>query len=229
MPAEPSVARAFDALKAVASVEPPGLTDVRRRFRAEALQVARAKNLGRARMIYSVVPLDRPAAEVLHAGGESFHAPRMLPPSGELTSLAFGVCTLGEDLVLAVRALFAERKMSLALALDMLGNQMLMEASRRLQDRILADVTKRGLTMAGELRAGDPGLALEAQPAVLRLAGASAIGVAVTRSLALEPAKSASVMFGVGRDLPAALWSRCDECRSRKTCAVALRAAAAAA
>ena len=29
------------------------------------------------------------------------------------------------------------------------------------------------------------------------------------------------------RDLPIALWSRCDDCRSRKTCAVALRAAAA--
>jgi len=36
-------------------------------------------------------------------------------------------------------------------------------------------------------------------------------------------------MFGVGNNLPPALWSRCDECRSRKTCAVALRAAAAAA
>ena len=71
--------------------------------------------------------------------------------------------------------------MSLALALDTLGNQMLMEASRRLQDRILADVTKRGLTMAGELRAGDPGLALEAQPAVLRLAGGATIGVTITR------------------------------------------------
>ena len=171
--------------------------------------------------------LDAPAADILRAGGEAFHAPRMLPDTGELTALAFGVCTIGPALVEKVRALFAERKMSLALALDTLGNQMLMEASRRLQDRILATVTKRGLTMAGELRPGDPGLALEAQPAVLRLAGAGRIGVAVTSSLALEPAKSASVMFGVGRDLPIALWSRCDDCRSRKTCAVALRAAAA--
>jgi hypothetical protein len=118
--------------------------------------------------------------------------------------------------------------MSLGLALDTLGNQMLMEASRRLQDRILADVAKRGLTMAGELRAGDPGLALEAQPAALRLAGGSEIGVKTSASLALEPAKSATVVFGVGNDLPLALWSRCDECRSRRTCAVALRAAAAA-
>ena len=229
MRAEPTAApRAFDALKAVASLEPAGLSDARRRFRGEAVAVARAEGLGRAEMTFAVVPLDAPAADVLRAGGEAFFAPRMLPEAGELTALAFGVCTIGPALVEKVRTLFAQRKMSLALALDTLGNQMLMEASRRLQDRILASVTKQGLTMAGELRAGDPGLALEAQPAVLRLAGADRIGVAATGSLALEPAKSASVMFGVGRDLPAALWSRCDDCRSRKTCAVALRAAAVA-
>jgi len=227
MPADAHKPRAFDALKAVASSEPAGLTPARRRFREEAITIARAEGLGRAQMTFAIVALDAPAADILRAGGEAFHAPRMLPESGELTALAFGVCTIGPALVEKVRALFAERRMSLALALDTLGNQMLMEASRRLQDRIHADVTKRGLTMAGELRAGDPGLALQAQPAVLRLAGGDRIGVVATSSLALEPAKSASVMFGVGRDLPLALWSRCDDCRSRKTCAVALRAAAA--
>ena len=224
----PGNARIIDVLKQVAAEEPPGLTEARRRFRAEAIAFARERGLGRARMTHAIVPLDAPAAELLRAGGEAFYAPRMLPETGELTALAFGVCTLGPDLVSAVRELFAQRKMSLGLALDTLGNRMLMEASRRLQDRILADVSKRKLTMAGELRAGDPGLALEAQPAVLRLAGGADIGVEATASLALEPAKSATVMFGVGRDLPPALWSRCDECRSRKTCAVALRVAAVA-
>ena len=222
-----SNARAVDVLKRVEAIEPPKASPVRLRFRAEAIEIARAENLGRARFTFAIAELDAPAAEILRVGGEAFHAPRMLPASGELTALAFGACTLGGALADKVRALFAERKISQALALDMLGNQMLMEASRLLQDRILADVHKRGLTMAGELRAGDPGLALAAQPAVLRLAGAAEIGVDVTSTLALEPIKSTSVMFGVGRDLPPALWSRCDDCRSRATCAVALRAAAA--
>jgi hypothetical protein len=142
----------------------------------------------------------------------------MLPPSGELTALAFGVCTLGQGIERRVSALFAQRRISLALALDTLGNQMLMEASRRLQDRILAEVTRRGLDMAGELRAGDPGLALEAQPAVLRLADAGQIGVSLTGTLALDPLKSTSLVLGVGRDLPPARWSRCDDCRSRAKC-----------
>ncbi len=220
-------ARTLDVLKRVATVEPAGASNIRQRFRSQAVEIARAENLGRARFNFAIAQLDAAPAEILRAGGESFHAPRLLPPSGELTALAFGVCTLGDAITLKVRALFAQRQISLGLALDMLGNQMLMETSRVLQDRILAEVEKQGLSMAGELRAGDPGLALDAQPGVLRLAGASDIGVRTTGTLALEPIKSASVVFGVGHALPAALWSRCDECRSRSTCATALRAAAA--
>ena len=188
------------------------------RFRGAAIDLARREALGKISVAHAIVSLDAPASHMLHAGGESFHAPRLLPPSGELTGLAFGVCTLGPALERRVSTLFAERRVSLAVALDSLGNQILMEATRRLQDRILADVTRRGLTMAGELRAGDPGLALEAQPAVLRLAAADRIGVTVTGTLALHPHKSASVVYGVGRDLPPANWSRCDECRSRAKC-----------
>ena len=188
------------------------------RFRDEAIDLARREGLGKVSIAHAIVALDAPASQVLHAGGASFHAPRLLPPSGELTGLAFGVCTLGSALEHRVSALFGERRVSLAVALDSLGNQILMEATRRLQDRILADVARRSLTMAGELRAGDPGLALEAQPAVLRLAAAHRIGVTVTETLALHPLKSASVVYGVGRDLPPANWSRCDECRWRSKC-----------
>ena len=138
--------------------------------------------------------------------------------SGELTALACGACTLGASISERVSALFAERCVSLALALDTLGNQMLIEASRLLQDHVLAFVKKRGLTMAGELRPGDPGLALEAQPAVLKLSGADRIGLGCTSGLNLAPLKSASVVYGVGRDLPEAKWSRCDACRRRENC-----------
>ncbi len=82
--------------------------------------------------------------------------------------------------------------------------------------------------MAGELRPGDPGLGLEAQAAVLRLAKADEIGVAASRLDMLNPMKSASAMFGVGVDLPPARWSRCDRCPSRKTCKVAKQEVAAA-
>lgn len=186
--------------------------------RAQALDFASERGLGRAACAFDVVALDTAEDGVLSLKGESVYAPRLVPQSGELTALAFGACTLGAAISGHVNALFAERRVSMALALDALGNAMVIEASRRLQDLVLALVRKRGLTMAGELRPGDPGLALEAQPTVLKLAGASAIGLDCTTGLNLSPHKSTSVVYGVGRDLPATNWSRCDDCRSRETC-----------
>lgn len=218
--------RTFDVLRLVASSDGPSEGAVRDRFRAQAIEYARAHGIGRARMAFDLAALEGPVGPVLSAGGAVFDAPRLVPISGELTMLAFGCCTVGAEIGAEIATLFAQRRVSLALALDRLGNQMLREASRLMQDAILAHVRRRGLTMAGELRPGDPGLALEAQRDVLRLAGASAIGVACSAGLSLTPLKSSSVVYGVGRDLPKATWSRCDDCRSRDKCALFARAAA---
>ena len=153
----------------------------------------------------------------------------MLPEAGELTALACGVVTLGDALERRITSLFAEKCYSLALALDDIGNQLLLAATRRAQDRMLAAARKRKLSMAGELRPGDPGLALQAQGLVLRLADSASIGVTVTRGHALKPVKSISMVLGVGIDLPPARWSRCDECPSRGSCRVANCAAQPAA
>lgn len=190
----------------------------RERLRAEALRLARNEALVEAAYGYRIVALDVPPAATLHAEGQTLHAPKLLPPAGRLTALACAVCTLGSKVEARVRALFAERRASLAMALDELANEWLLEVSRQAQDRMHADVARRGLSMSGELRPGDPGLDLEAQPVVLRLAGAEAIGVRVSEHMTMHPHKSTSMVLGVGVDLPSAEWSRCDECRKRSTC-----------
>ncbi|WP_431857552.1 hypothetical protein [Azospirillum sp.] len=179
------------------------------RFRREAEELAERERLVEIALAHRVVSLDH---------GEALDTARLTPESGTLTGLACGVCTIGPRLERRVSALFAERRMSLALALDAYGNARLRDAVRRLQDRMLAEVRRQRLSMAGELRPGDPGMALEAQPAVLRLADAERIGVAVTHGLALSPAKSASMVLGVGIDLPPARWSRCDDCPTAPRC-----------
>jgi hypothetical protein len=193
----------------------------RSRARAQALELVERESLIEAAWRWSIVPLDAAPAETLRAGSETFHAPWLLPKTGELTALAFAICTIGSSLERRVSSLFAERRPSLALALDMLGNEALLALFRRAQDLLLVEVRRVGLSMAGELRPGDPGLGLDAQAAVLRLAKAEEIGVAVTRLNMLNPTKSASSMFGVGVDLPPAQWSRCDHCPAREGCKAA--------
>lgn len=224
------VARGFDILRqAQASPLNGRPSPARTRLRAQALAMAREDELVHAAYSYRIVPLQAPAAPLLKAGGESLEAPRLLPDSGELTALACGVCTLGPALERRVSELFAQRRASLAMALDELGNELLFAISRRAQDRMQAEVGRRGLSMSGELRAGDPGLALEAQGAVLRLACAASIGISLGESFLMHPLKSTSMVLGVGVDLPASAWSRCDTCNSRARCGVRSRALAAAA
>jgi len=190
----------------------------RGRYRRDAIDLVERDNLLGAAYCYRIVPLDEPPSNVLRAGGETLDALRLVPESGQLTALGFGICTLGLALEQRATALFAERRMSLALALDGLGNELLSALSRRVQDRIVNEARKAQLTAAGELRAGDPGLPLRAQAAIQRLAGAESIGVSVTRGQVLHPLKSISMVLGIGIDLPPARWSRCDDCPSGSKC-----------
>lgn len=195
------------------------------RFRHEAHELALRDALVAPALRFAIVDLDQPATATLHAGGMRLHAPRLLPEAGELTALACGVATIGARLERRVTALCAARCVSLAIALDEFGNRCLYLLSRRLQDRMLAAAHKRGLVLSGELRPGDPGLALEAQATVLGLANGAAIGVTLTDGLLLRPLKSVSMVLGAGLDLPPAVWSRCDDCRSRPTCKFVARPA----
>ncbi|MBI4984668.1 MAG: hypothetical protein HZC24_04825 [Rhodocyclales bacterium] len=205
-------------LRELAKNPPAGLSPVRLRLRDQALALLAAEELVEAAYCHRIVPLDRPAAETLHAGGEALYAPRLLPEAGELTALGCGVCTVGPHIETRITRLFAEKRASLALAVDEVANEMLFALGRRVQDRLFADCRRRNLAMAGELHAGDPGLDITAQAAVLRLAQADRIGVGVHGGHLLTPLKSTSVVFGVGIDLPEVTWSRCDACPSSAKC-----------
>lgn len=215
----------FDVYRAVAASPGRARTPLTARLRLQALDYAMAEGLARPAYSYRIVPIDGPAGDVLNLDGEQLHAPWLLPASGQLTALACGVCTIGSALEARATELFAQRRASLAVALDSIGNELLFAVSRRAQDRIQAEVGRRNLCMAGELRSGDPGLALDTQSTVLRLAEAASIGVRLTASGMMSPNKSTSMVLGVGVDLPAARWSRCDTCPTRERCAVVVREA----
>ncbi len=196
-------------------------------LRQQALDRVEQQGLLDTRACWRVVPLEGAPGQTgwLCLDGERLQAPWLVPESGQLTAVACAVATIGAALEHEVSACFASRQAALAVALDGVGNELLHALSRRVQDRMWADVRRQGLSMAGELRAGDPGLALEAQRTVLRLAGADAIDVQLTRTMMMNPTKSTSIVQGVGLQLPQQTWSRCDHCRSRARCSLAAAAA----
>lgn len=226
------VARGFDILNHASPVPQWGRpSEARNRLRAEALALVRDESLVEAAYSYALVKLDQPAQPGdidLWASGECLPAGRLIPASGQLTALACCVCSLGPALEKRVTSLFAERRASLAVALDELGTELLFSVSRRAQDRIHADARRRGLSLYGELHAGDPGLPLSAQGPLLRLAQAENIGVELTYGHLMTPLKSTSLLLGVGFDLPETTWSRCEHCPSKTKCGIGTRSDSAA-
>lgn len=210
--------RGVDLKRELATNPPEGMSPVRARLRNQAIATILAEDLVEASYSYNIVPLQGPAGEILQAGGEWIRAPRLLPESGELTAVGCGVCTLGPKLEARISQLFRERRASLAVSLDEVGNEMLFALGRRIQDRMLSECYRKRLSMGAELHAGDPGLELDAQLAVLRLADADKIGVALYKGQLVTPLKSTSVVFAVGRNLPEVSWSRCDSCPSAAKC-----------
>jgi hypothetical protein len=210
--------RGVDLNRELATNPPAGMSAVRTRLRNDAIALMQAEDLVDACYAYNIVAIDEADGGVFRAGGETISAPRLLPEAGELTALGCGVCTLGPRLEARISALFGEKRASLAVALDELGNEMLFALGRRIQDRMLSECYRKRLSMGAELHAGDPGLALDAQAAVLRLAEADKIGIGLHRGQLITPLKSGSVVFAVGRNLPAVSWSRCDSCPSSMKC-----------
>ncbi|MEJ2403339.1 MAG: hypothetical protein P8171_03480 [Candidatus Thiodiazotropha sp.] len=221
--------RGVDLKRELASGSVEGLSPASARLREQAVAMICEEQLIKASYSYNIVPLDHPAdGPLLKAGGEYLEAPLLMPESGELTALGCGVYTLGEGFENRVRALFEARRAALAVVLDELGIELLYAMGRRIQDRMLSECYRKRLSMGAELHAGDPGLALDAQAAVLRLAEAEKIDVGLHRGQLITPLKSGSVVFAVGRNLPEVAWSRCDTCPSKNKCNFGRRQRAAA-
>jgi hypothetical protein len=213
----PSV-RGVDLKRELATIPPSDMSPVCARLRNEAIEAIFAEDLVEASYSYNIVPIVGPAAETLEAGGVRIRAPRLLPESGQLTAIGCGVCTLGSKLEARISELFRDKRASLAVSLDEVANEMLFALGRRIQDRMLSECYRKRLTMGAELHAGDPGLELDAQTAVLYLAEAAKIGVSLYRDHLITPLKSSSVVFAVGRNLPEVSWSRCESCPSAAKC-----------
>ncbi len=208
-----------DLLSELELQPPRDLSLVRRRQRDMAITLIREESLLDVAHSFNTVQLHGIDDDgKLCVGGEILPALVQLPKQGELAALGCGVCTLGPRLDVRIRLLIAEKRAALALALDYLGNELLVALSRRLAELIEARVHSLGLSMGQELMIKDSGSDLSTHAAILRLAGAAEIGITLHRSNLLLPLKSTAVAFTVGHNLQQEPRHHCKQCTLRKGC-----------
>jgi hypothetical protein len=189
--------------------QPKDLSPVRLRQREKAMALIRDEALVDTAHCFKIVPLEEGGeGDRLRAGGEILPLPERLPKKGVMTAFGCGAYTLGPRLDARVSELFRGKRAAIALALDALGNELLMALGGRMRSELLASVRRQGLILGQRLRAGESGFDLPSQAAILRLAGAGEIGIDLHRDNLLRPQKSTVAVFAIGHKLPKLSLSR---------------------
>jgi hypothetical protein len=210
----PDLSRALRALGSHA-----GVSAAAARTRDEALAMIARDTLAAPAFAYRIHPATRVGNGMIDVGAAALRAPVLAADPGELVAVAAAVCTLGIAFQRRISDLFIERRRSLALALDTVGNELLFRLADRATAAIRRDARRRGYGIGIEISPGDPGMPLDQQAAVLALAGTPQHGVAATEAGMLTPVQSLSLLVAIGRNLrQRSSRARCACCPSRDRC-----------
>jgi hypothetical protein len=189
------------------------------KLRREAISLVAAEGLATPAFAYRTTALQNVSGVLFDFGDQQLHAPGLTAVAAGLNAVASVVCTLGPVLEERVSELCNKRRLSLAFALDAVGNELLFYTARRASLAVRGDARAHGWTSGDPLVPGGNGLPLDQQGAVVALAGGAQLGVGVTAQGMLYPVKSRSMVIGVGTGLTAKpLLRRCESCSSRGTC-----------
>ena len=171
--------------------------------RCKALDMVAEEVLAVPIATYTYIPVQGVREEMLDFGQFTLQAPELVAISSKLASVVAVVCTLGPAFEARISSLFKERKYSLALALDELGNELLFYTARLASLQIRKETRRQGLSAGNFLSPGDEGFSLDQQAMVVSMAGGENCGVSVMKLGMLSPVKSLSMVEGIGSELSA--------------------------
>jgi hypothetical protein len=177
------------------------------------------ESLAQSAFVFRIVPVQNSRAADFGFGKSRLQVPALADVASKVTAVASVVCTLGTSLEARVSALCVERRVSLALALDEVGNELLLNSVRQALLLIRREARRQSLSSGNSLSPGCSGFALDQQAGVVALAGGDRLSISVTSHGMLNPVKSRSLIVPIGAGLTAQpLHRRCDDCSSRKQC-----------
>jgi len=189
------------------------------RANREARRLLREKGLLAASWAFRIHPVSAISGSIIDLGGTCLNAPALAELCGSVTSVAAAACTLGPGVEARIASLFATRQRVLAMALDQVASERLFTLADQVHARIARAAGRRGLRAGLPEHPGDPGVALDAQAAVLALAGVEAQAITAISAGMLRPVKSLSFLVALGADLPErGSEPRCARCASQGRC-----------
>lgn len=205
------------ALAAVAKRPPRSGTAPK--LRQDAVAMIGEEALAEPAFCYRIVPVQSACSADFGFGRSTLRVPALAGVSTRVTAVASVVCTLGPALEARVSDLCAERRLSLALVLDEVGNELLLSSVRQALLQIRREARQQRLSSGSSLSPGCSGFTLDQQTAVVAMAGGDRLGISVTSHGMLTPVKSRSLIVAIGTGLSAQpLHRRCESCSSRKQC-----------
>jgi len=142
--------------------------------------------------------------------------PSLLPGAREM---AVALCTIGPGLEGQASDYFNQREPLRGTLLDGIGSAAVDALSEEVCKFIAREASCRGHEASSPISPGMPGLPIAEQRQLLKLVAAKEIGVSLTSSGMLIPRKSASMVIGIGPQMPK--WTRaevCARCSLRETC-----------
>ena len=189
------------------------------RHRHVAVAMIREELLAKPAFVFRIMPVHNSCAADFDFGESRLRVPALADIAAKVTAVASVVCSLGISLEARVSALCFERRLSLALALDEVGNELLLNSVRQALLQIRREARRQSLSSGNSFSPGCSGFNLDQQAGVVALAGGDCLGISVTSHGMLNPVKSRSLLVPIGAGLSAQpLHRRCDECSSRKQC-----------
>lgn len=194
------------------------------RFQREVQEMheyALGENLVQPRLAFVSMPITDKGKDWigLENGIELSNASEVADKFAAADELILAVGTIGDGLETAAAEMFQNKKAIKALALEEVAVAAIFEFTNAVFSAIDEFAVTRELQASSPIYPGHGSFGIEQQRTVFEQAGGEEIGMRVLKTDMLFPAKSISLVFGLGQDLPR--WDRkkdCETCKARENC-----------
>ena len=187
----------------------------------EMHQFALEEKLLEPRLAYAALPITDIGEDWINLenGSKFTGANEVASNFAAADELVLAVGTIGEGLEKAIAEMFQNKNAIKALALEEVAVAAIFEFTNAVLSSIDGFAVSRELQASSPIYPGHGDFGIEQQRRVFELASGDEIGMRVLKTDMLYPAKSISLVFGLGRDMPR--WDRkkdCETCKAREHC-----------